>query len=161
MKFLFDLILWIGLIIIITVVISIGVSRENGLFGFHPYLVQSGSMEPSIMTGDVILVRNQDHYEKNQVITFQDKSRRVVTHRIVGMEIQNDGIYYQTKGDANRSGDQASVSEKEVVGAVVSVVPKLGYVVSFIKSRWGILLLIVIPGILVIFSELWNIFKKK
>lgn len=112
------------------------------------------------MTGDLILVKNQEHYEKNQVITFQDKTRRVVTHRIIGIEVKGEGVYYQTKGDANRSGDQASVSEKDIVGSVISVIPKLGYLVSFIKSRLGMLLLIIIPGLIIIISELRNIFKK-
>ncbi|MDA1079718.1 MAG: signal peptidase I [bacterium] len=126
--------------------------------GFTPplasYVVQSGSMEPSIMTGDIILIRPESQYEENDVVTFRDQKKRVVTHRISEIQKQGDKTLFLTKGDANRSVDIEFVPLENVVGKVQFVVPKLGFLVSFAKSTLGIILLVVVPATIVISDEL-------
>lgn len=126
--------------------------------GFTPplasYVVQSGSMEPSIMTGDIILIRPESQYEENDVVTFRDQKKRVVTHRISEVKKQGDGTMFLTKGDANRSVDIEFVPLENVVGKVQFVVPKIGFLVSFAKSTLGIILLVVVPATIIISDEL-------
>ena len=126
--------------------------------GFQPplasYVVQSGSMEPSIMTGDIILIRPEILYEQNDVVTFRDQKKRDVTHRITEVKKQGNSTVFLTKGDANRSVDIEFVPLENVVGKVQFVVPKLGFLVSFAKSTLGIILLVVVPATIVITDEL-------
>ncbi len=116
------------------------------LLGLSAYVVQSGSMEPGIITGDLLLTRTQSRYEKNDVITFVDSSSRVVTHRIAAIETENESEHYITKGDANPSNDNELIALKSVIGKVVLVIPKSGFIVSWGQSWQGIIVMIIIPA---------------
>lgn len=128
--------------------------------GFRSFLVQSGSMEPSIMTGDIIIVRPMSGYETNDVITFVNREGRTVTHRITGSGGQGKNMYYVTKGDANRAEDEDTVSFQQVAGKAVLVVPKLGFLVGFAKTGYGMLAFIGVPALLLAGGELVNILKN-
>ena len=128
--------------------------------GLYVYVVQSGSMEPSIMTGDLLLTRLQSNYSKNDVITFTDSSTRIVTHRIESVESETDVTNYNTKGDANPSIDQEIVTQSNVVGKVVLVIPKAGFLVSWGQSWQGIIVLIIIPATALITYEILRRHKK-
>jgi len=49
------------------------------------------------------------------------------------------------------------VSLAKVQGKVIFTIPKLGYLVNFSKSKWGIILMIVVPAGLIILDELLKI----
>ena len=136
------------------------ISGSNSL-PYHSYLVQSGSMEPSIRVGDVIVVQTQDTYSVNDVITFTDSTTRRVTHRLAQIQITPTGKIFTTKGDANRAGDRETINANQVIGSVILVIPKIGFFVNFLKSVPGFLLFIVLPAILIILSELKNIARQK
>lgn len=112
------------------------------------FLVQSGSMEPSIMVGDLILVKKQAAYFQNEAITFQNQNQRITTHRI--LEIKN-GIF-QTKGDANRVEDNDAISQGQILGKVSLVIPKIGFLVAFAKTLPGLIVLVLIPSTILIIS---------
>ncbi len=135
-------------------------SNFNIFGGYRPFLVQSGSMEPAIMTGDIIVVKNQPDYEINDVITFSNNSGRIVTHRIVAVD-RNKLQKFNTKGDANRSGDEDAISDNQVIGKVKLVIPRLGYLVAFSKSRLGLIMLLLIPAIIFISDELLKVKNAK
>ena len=120
-------------------------------------LVQSGSMEPSIMTGDVIIIRQDKWYQKGDVVTFNDGNKGRVTHRIV----EADKDSFVTKGDANRSSDNNNINFTQILGKVILVLPKLGYLVVFSKSLLGMIIMIIIPGIIITADELFKIKKIK
>lgn len=125
------------------------VSRYVRCYG--SYLVQSGSMEPAIMTGDIIIVACRPAYGLRDVITFRGSDGRIITHRIVE---KKDGTF-ATKGDANRVEDSAVVPAGAVIGKVILVIPKLGYLAGFAKTLPGFILLIVIPSLLLIGQQLF------
>jgi len=127
--------------------------------GWRSYVVQSGSMEPSIMTGDLIIIKKQNSYQKNEVITFKDGAERTVTHRIVEV-ITGDPVLFTTKGDANQTADTEEITQTQIIGKVVQVIPKFGYVVQFIKSPWGFILCILTPAILIIYDEVKAVFAE-
>jgi signal peptidase len=138
--------------------IGLTIMSNSSLLGkYRSMLVQSGSMEPSIMTGDVIIIRQDKWYQKGDVVTFNAGNKGRVTHRIVGADRDN----FQTKGDANRTGDNDSVNLSQIMGKVVLVLPKLGYLVVFSKSLLGIIVMIIIPGIIIMADELFKIKKVK
>ncbi len=153
LKFFISLISWISVIILILIIVFLFVSGQN-LFSYKPYIIQSGSMEPSIMTGDVVLVKKQNTYSLNDVVTFKNNNR-VSTHRII--EENND--LFVTKGDANQIKDSEEIKSNQIFGKVVMTLPKLGYIVSFGRSPKGFFLLFFIPGIIIVFNEFKNIKK--
>ena len=74
---------------------------------------------------------------------------------------ENGSIGFQTKEDANEYPDQRIVQPSELIGKIVLVIPYLGYLPNFAKSPLGFITLIIVPGILIIFSEMWNIIRIK
>ena len=117
------------------------------------YLVQSGSMEPAINTGDVVVVKSRPEYKARETITFYDTDHRVVTHRILKAQSDDGQTVFITKGDANESADTNPVPQSQVIGKLVMVLPKMGFVVSFAKTRYGALLLIIVPAVIIIYDE--------
>lgn len=151
-----EIISW-GLLIGFIIITGLTVMSNYNILGkYRSFLVQSGSMEPSIMTGDIIIIKSNNQYNINDVITFEDTQNRRVTHRI----IDNNDNKIITKGDANKSKDSEKINKSQIIGKVVFVIPKLGYLVSFGKSFWGLLFFIIVPGILILFSELLKIKKQ-
>lgn len=148
-----DIASWIVLaVIVLMVVVTIG-SNTNVAGGYRSFLVQSGSMEPTIMTGDIIIVQKKTVYTTGDVVTFDDDGR-IVTHRITRERTESGDRQYETKGDANRSADEATITTQDIVGAVTFTIPKLGYMVAFAKSLPGLIVLILIPAIMLVVNEL-------
>lgn len=160
-KLIFSIIKWAVIVGIGMLAVYVLSSNFNILGGYKPYLVQSGSMEPSIMTGDVIVIKSQNTYVLNDVVTFKKSIGQIVTHRLVAVDQEEgSGKKYSTKGDANRTGDEDFITDDQIVGKVVLVVPKLGYLVAFIKSGRGLIFFLIIPALLFIFDELIKIKKN-
>ena len=90
------------------------------LFGYSIFNVATGSMEPTISQNDVILVKKQDHYKLNDIITFK-KDKDFITHRIIKI---ND-TYITTKGDANNAIDVA-ITQDVIIGKVIKIYENAG-----------------------------------
>lgn len=91
--------------------------------GWHPVVVVSGSMSPSIRAGDIVLFEKGAEPVPGAVIAFHTDGG-LVTHRVAG--VNEDGTY-QTKGDANRSADSTPVSPEAVHGVGRLLVPYIGF----------------------------------
>lgn len=106
------------------------------LFGVSRAIVVTGSMEPAILAGDMVIIHAQDDYEIGDIVIY--KANSYITHRIV--ERTENG--YITKGDANNAVD-GEIQNSQVAGKIVLVIPKAGTIASFLKSPFGMLILIV------------------
>lgn len=126
--------------------------------GVKTFVVRSGSMEPSIKTGGLVIVFPSSDYKVGDVITYgaASKTKTPTTHRIV--EINSSGII--TKGDANNAPDARIVSKREIIGKVFLSVPLLGYVISAAQQPYGFIALIVLPAAIIIFDEVKKIIKE-
>lgn len=122
-------------------------------------IVQSGSMEPNIPVGSVILIKPSLQYAVGDVITFGPETAKKIptTHRIVSIQKQAGVTHYTTKGDANEEADQSSIPEKEIIGKVMVHVPYIGYVLHFAKTKLGFALLIGVPALMVVVGEMFTI----
>lgn len=90
------------------------------LAGYSVFSVKTGSMAPSIKQNDVILVKSQDYYEVDDIVTYkEDKS--YITHRIISVR----GHDIITQGDANNAKD-SSITDDMVIGKVVKIYSNLG-----------------------------------
>lgn len=136
-----------GMLAVLTMLLAL-----LGLFGIHPLLVQSGSMEPEYPVGSVIYVKSVDKagLSNGDVVTFYlPDEETLVTHRIVRVDEEQEAIY--TKGDANELEDQAATPFSRIVGVPVICVPWLGYLAGYLASgmgKVGIILLVVLVCLL-------------
>ena len=97
-------------------------------FGYGMAVVLSGSMEPTIMIDDLIIVRAQDENHVDDIVVYQTGSMLVV-HRII--EEQPDTVI--TQGDANNAPDEP-IRKEMIRGAVVGCVSDAGDAVRLLKS---------------------------
>lgn len=124
-------------------------------------IVQSGSMEPEIPVGSVVIIAPQDRYQKGEVITYNEAGAEIpVTHRVVATEVISGQYHYTTQGDANDSPDQQSVPQSQVLGRVLLDVPYLGFVLDFARQPWGFFLLIILPISIVAVDEVRVLYRE-
>lgn len=161
----FDKLLSIGYYLLIALVLVLGVllvGIESELIeGYELRIVQSGSMEPAIATGALILTRTQEQYAVGDVITYTERGPQNLptTHRIIADGVRDGEVEYTTQGDANDAPDPNSVPQSAVSGKVVLDVPWLGYLIDFARQPLGFVLLIVIPALAIFIDESINIYK--
>jgi len=150
-----------GFIFIVLVSIAglITVSSFKIPGNYKLYSVQSGSMEPAIKKGAIVVVKPESNYQKGDVITVVEPANRKVslTHRIFEVNDKDGKISYITKGDANKTPDTEKRPKENVVGKVIFSLPFIGYPIGFAKTRDGLIVLIIIPATLVVYSELQNL----
>lgn len=116
------------------------------LFGWRPYLIESGSMAPRINVGDVVIASPEQDPQvllgRVAVFTDPDRPDRDKTHRVV--RIADDGTLV-TKGDANPTEDSAHVAVAEVHGLGRLLVKFVGLPVIWIRTgQWPWLLLFLV-----------------
>lgn len=161
-KILFGLFYYL-LLAVLAAVILLFIGSAFPLFGnYKVFTVLSGSMEPAVRTGSVILVSPAEDYRIGDIITFGKfgKSNVPVTHRIAEIEVDQGEILYITKGDANAAPDARKVNRREVIGKTAVQIPYLGYLVNFIKKPAGFALIIILPAAAIIIDEVKNILAE-
>ena len=105
-------------------------------FGYGCAVVLSGSMEPNLMIDDLIFVKEQDTYQVDDIVVFQDEGSLTV-HRLIAI----DGETAVTKGDANNAADDP-IPVNRIIGAVYGRIPVMGAVTRFLKTPVGIAVLL-------------------
>lgn len=125
-------------------------------------IVKSGSMEPAIRTGGVVVIMPSSKYVIGDIITFgkDTKTQIPTTHRVIGIDGTGSLEAFTTKGDANDSQDPEPARIGEVQGKVILTVPFLGYILDFAKKPLGFVLLVGVPALLIIFDEMAKIFTE-
>ena len=151
--------------IAVLLILMIGVLLIAGRFGIggvRALVVQSGSMEPTIPTKSVVLTAPVHSYSSGDVITFKQSGRDavLVTHRIVRVEQKASDIQFITKGDANEEADGETVPSQDVIGKVLFSIPFIGAIVSLAQTQIGFLLLVIIPAVAIVYSEVLSIKKQ-
>lgn len=114
-------------------VYTINAERLNGNvlpmpLGVGATVVMSGSMEPTLSAGDLLIVVRAKSYAVGDVVVYQSGGMGVV-HRIVEI----DGRSVITKGDANNTADEP-IELSRIKGAVAFSLPGVGYGVNLIKT---------------------------
>jgi signal peptidase len=129
----------------ITIVFSIGlIWFVVGVFPIVPSVIATGSMEPLIKPGDIVLLEKIDSEKqiqdlrKGDIIQFQRDDIRI-THRIIEIDKdpQSGSLSFRTKGDNNSGEDVQPVAPNDIKGIYVQVIPRLGYPTLLLKGRTG------------------------
>lgn len=137
---------------------------EYTVFG-HPVMsVLSGSMSPSIKTGDLVfdnpLSHSQaEHLRVGQIISFHSGDK-VFTHRIHAVEEAGGSVAYQTKGDRNNAPDQALVLPSQIVGLYHAKVPFGGYILAALHKPVSLVLLLASPLLWLLSGWLYALAKE-
>lgn len=128
------------------------------------YIVRSNSMSPTFKTGTLLIIKRADSGTINvdDIITFRKKNDTLsTTHRVVEIIDDNNIRQFVTRGDANNVDDPIPVSENDILGKVTFFIPLLGYVFGFIRTKQGIILVIVIPAFILMVTQIIQLFKYK
>lgn len=136
------------LLILVAVIIGINIYTINASriagnavpmpFGVGAAVVLSGSMEPALSVGDLVIVAESSTYTVDDMVVYQD-GRMAVTHRIVS--ITDSEVI--TRGDANNTED-SPINPDQLKGKVVLAIPLVGYAINAIKTPIGTLCIIVL-----------------
>jgi signal peptidase len=142
-----------------------GVIVAPSLFGGRALTVMSGSMEPAIGVGDVVI---NSHVAPAQVrvgdiITFSDPegTGKLITHRVRRMRIANGTAHVVTKGDNTNAVERWDIPAGGSLGRVEYRVPMLGFLVFWLHGPFASVALIVIPALLLAGFELWRIWRPQ
>jgi signal peptidase len=153
---------WVALGTLGGLVLAVGLPNA---FHAKSLTVMSGSMEPTIGTGDVIVARQTSPMDLRvgDIVTFRDplNHERLITHRVREMHVQGDEVVFVTRGDANTGEEHWALPKEGTIGRVAFHVPKLGYFMVWFHSTFGLLLLIVLPTLLLGASELWRLWRPR
>lgn len=124
-----NLIIVFLLVILVEVWYSKFVLKEYPLkvFGMSFLVVTTGSMEPNIDSGELIIIAEKDKYFKNDIVTYLDNDGFLITHRIVDMNEKR----VVTKGDNNNLNDP-EISIENIQGKVMLHSKLLGFFVLYI-----------------------------
>jgi len=152
-----------AVIILILLVTSVLFVLVTPFFGWRTEIVLSGSMEPAIQTGSVVVARPiaaEDVREGDIIMFASIAGHSLTTHRVVSIEPKNDGLSFTTKGDANKGADINSVVPGQIVGIIVFSVPYIGYLIAFIRTPLGLVLFLGVPIAILVISELLKVYKS-
>ena len=128
-------------------------------FGYSFFKVTTGSMEPTISVGALILTQDVeiDTIEIDDVVSFFSKEAylngKIITHRVVEKEVSGTGqVLLTTRGDANSSTDIHRVDENNLIGKVVWISGEdniFAKMINFLFGRAGFFTCIVLPAVLI------------
>ena len=104
--------------------------------GYASVIVVSGSMEPAISEGDLLIIKSKNAYINGDIVTYVSDSGSLITHRVE--EVLADG--YITHGDANNVAD-GEISAQKVMGKTIFVLPSAGVAIRWLSSPISIVLL--------------------
>ena len=126
--------------------------------GFMMFRVVTGSMEPTISTGALLVTRETviEEIARGDIICFRTQEAeiwgKIVTHRVIDIQNAMDGsLLLQTRGDANLAADGFYVTAENLVGKVIWYTGEkdmLSSVFAFFTNKIGFLACIVIPCLL-------------
>jgi len=175
-------ILGIILIVNVTLIIKGLINKDKvpSFGGFSPMIVLTDSMNPTIKSGDLIVVKTVDATEikEGDVISFfdpQSSTNAVVTHRVLkqnkteadglpnwhntqnlpGIYEENGKLYFRTQGDYNNTWDEEPIPAENLVGRWTGFDLKgAGKVAMFLQTTPGLIICIAVPIALMVGYDL-------
>lgn len=149
------------LIINVTLIIKSYTNKDEvpKVGGYCPLIILTGSMEPQIYSGDLIIVHQIDpkDVKVGDIIAFFDpdgNGTSVLTHRVTEVLNENGTLSYKTKGDANNAEDRLAVKSDKLIGIYQMRLAGMGHVAMFMQTPAGLIICVVVPLILLVGYDL-------
>lgn len=164
-----NIICWILILILAITMVIFLTTRIQGntptVFGYTIFRISTGSMEPELMVGDIILdkvVDDETEIAVGDVITFEGGSQfdgKLVTHKVIKAPYtdENGNTMLQTHGIANEL-DDTPISIDQVRAKMICKIPYIDTLYNLFLSPCGLLIMILLI-ILVFIDEIINIVK--
>ncbi len=111
------------------------------------FVVSSGSMEPVLWVGDIIVVDGHINFQDlhtGDIIVFNEPGvGKVIVHRV--FTIMDDPYRrIETKGDNNYAPDDWRVTSKDYIGRVLFIIPKVGLLTTILTPPTNYILIVLI-----------------
>ena len=122
-------------IIPLTICIILAIWFAIGIFPIKPVAIASGSMQPELYVGDVVIIKkcNSNDVEEGDIIEYQMEGYTVI-HRVKHKNQKNGKFTFITQGDNNNTEDSEPVSEEQLIGKVIFKIRFLGYPAIWIHN---------------------------
>ncbi|MDQ4096690.1 MAG: signal peptidase I [Actinomycetota bacterium] len=106
--------------------------------GVEPLVVRSGSMEPTILTGSMVLTKRveAEDIRLGDIVTVKRPDGTRATHRVIGLERTGDAVRLTLKGDANEAPDPEPVTVQRAQRLMLHI-PNVGRVMAWSASAQG------------------------
>ena len=146
--------------------------RRDGyvtIFGCSVFHVVSGSMEPEIPVGALIISQKTEieDIEVGDIISFRSLESymqgSIVTHRVVEIHKKDGELALVTQGDANNSMDAYYVTRDNLVGRIIYHTPDGNFITSlygFLTNKAGFFVIVIVPVILLTATIMQDNMKK-
>ena len=150
--------------IVLILLLAIALFLLPKLLGNKFLVVLSQSMEPTIPMGSVVITKpvNTQEIQVGDIITFRMQVPYgfvTVTHRVIEVDNERLGLQFRTQGDASLEPDPDNVLAANVIGKVLFHIPYIGYLLSFIHTIQGFILLVVLPAGILLAGEIQDIIR--
>ena len=120
----------------LTILVCVLIYTVSGYFRYYAIAVASGSMEPNISKGDVVIVDKKiNKINVGDVLAYKHDGK-VVVHRIYKIVNSNSENFIYTKGDANNDYDKYTITKDMFIGIVKLKIPAIGYPTVLINEKW-------------------------
>ena len=143
-----------GIVLVVLLMTMVVLALLAPHFGWRADTVLSGSMEPALPVGCVQVTKPVDpeDIKVGDIITFRSPTTgQLMSHRVAAVQV-DESYQFRTKGDANEDVDPYLIPSQNVVGRVCFKVAHVGYVVEYLKTPIGFILLGLV-GIALIVAE--------
>lgn len=153
------------LVINLTLIIKSYTNKDEvpTIGGYCPLIILTGSMEPVISSGDLMIAHQIDPKEvkEGDIIAFFDpdgNGTSVLTHRVTKILTEGDTLSFKTKGDANNAEDRLAVKADKVIGIYQTKIAGMGHVAMFMQTPAGLVICVILPLILLVG---WDILRRR
>lgn len=135
-------------------------SETPNFLGIKTYVIISGSMEPNLQIGDIVIVKKvaQNELKQGDIISYR-QGQSVITHRIAEVIDKEGEVEYKTKGDNNNAEDSGIISYEMIEGKVVKHISQIGKIAIILQKKGTIIFIILILYIYILYSS--SIKKKR
>ena len=131
-------------------VFIVGVGNEVYVFGYKPFIVASGSMEPTIQTNALAIVKQQELSDAqiDQIAVFRTgDGSALAAHRIIAI---GDGGQLTTKGDAASVADFGTIGADSYVGKITFFSNEVAEYITKVRNEpGGVVKYLVIPVVII------------
>lgn len=154
-----------GLLIVVILVVLFGVvlGRVVPMTGRQTLIIAGGSMEPALPIGAAVIVEPVPvtAFAVGDVISLRTGTelKSIFTHRITRIVPRADGVWVETKGDANATVDPSLTPASQVIGRVTHGIPYAGFLLALLSVPSGVLLVIFVAAFLFAISWLLETYE--
>jgi signal peptidase len=131
--------------------------------GARPETVLSGSMEPALGVGDVVVAKRIDPLDARpgDVVTFSDPDHkgRLITHRVRRIHARGDKVTFVTRGDANNASERWQIQADGELSRAMYRIPAIGRAFVAARSHGAPLVIFLLAAVALAALEVAAIWK--